>query len=91
MLYAEAGRHIYGGAASPDASYLIFSRSVADLGKVDHAKTTIALIRYKDTPMLGDDDEALRKAYPRAKRGTRLDLGNGWEPHWTAAELPPAK
>ena len=91
MLYAEAGRHIYGGAASPDGRYLMFSRSVEDLGKVDHAKTTIAMIRLADTPMLGDDDEALRKAYPNARRGVRLDLGPGWEPHWTAADISSTK
>ena len=61
MLYAEAGRHIYGGAASPDGRYLLFTRSVEDLGKVDHAKTTMAIIRYADTPMLGDDDAAFRE------------------------------
>ncbi len=91
MLYAEAGRHIYGGAVSPDGHYLLFSRSVADLGKVDHAKTTIALIRSADTPMLGDDDDALRKAYPNARRGVRLDLDAGWEPHWTAADISSTK
>ena len=90
MLYAESGRHIYGGASSPDGRYLLFSRSVEDLGKVDHAKTTIALIRFADTPMLGDDDSALRKRFPDARPAARLDLGPGWEPHWTASAYPSA-
>jgi Tol biopolymer transport system component len=87
MLYAESGRHIYGGATSPDGRYLLFSRSVEDLGKVDHARTTIAVIRLADTPMLGDDDPALRRRFPDAKPASRLDLGPGWEPHWTAAAV----
>jgi Tol biopolymer transport system component len=87
MLYAEAGRHVYGGAASPDGRYLLFTRSVEDLGKVNHAKTTMAIIRYADTPMLGDEDAALRKSFPNARSGVRLELGPGWEPHWTAAPI----
>jgi Tol biopolymer transport system component len=84
MLYAEAGRHIYGACASPDGRYLLFTRSEEDLGRVDHRRTTLALIRVADAPMLGDDDHALRKRSPEAKRCVRLDLGPGWEPHWTA-------
>lgn len=87
MLYAEAGRHVYGGASSPDGRYYLFTRSVEDLGKVDHAKTTMAIIRAGDTPMLGDDDPALRAMFPNAKPARRLDLGPGWEPHWTFAEI----
>lgn len=87
MVYAEAGRHIYGGASSPDGRYYLFTRSVEDLGKVDHARTTMSIIRAADTPMLGDDDPALRSRFPDAKYTLRLDLGPGWEPHWTAAEI----
>jgi Tol biopolymer transport system component len=87
MLYAEAGRHIYGGAPSPDGRFLLFSRTVEDLGKVDHAKTTLAIIKVADTPMLGDEHGDLRKQFPGAKRAVRLDLGPGWEPHWTGAEI----
>ena len=83
MLYAEEGRHIYGACASPDGRYLLFTRSVEDLGKVDHAGTTMAIIRRSDTPMRGDAGEALRKRFPQAPLGPRLDLGPGWEPHWT--------
>lgn len=87
MLYAEFSRHIYGAATSPDARYLLFTRSEEDLGKVDHAKTTMAIIRAADTPMLGEENPALRSRFPAAKRALRLDLGPGWEPHWTRAEI----
>jgi Tol biopolymer transport system component len=88
MLYAEAGRHIYGACASPDGRYLLFSRSEEDLGRVDHKRTTLALIRVADAPMLGDEEVTLRKRFPDAKRSLRLDLDPGWEPHWTAGESP---
>jgi Tol biopolymer transport system component len=83
-LYAEAGRHIYGACSSPDGKYLLFTRSVEELGKVDHAGTTMAIIRWADTPMIGGELGALRTRLPDAKSGPRLDLGPGWEPHWTA-------
>jgi Tol biopolymer transport system component len=87
-LYVEEGRHIYGACASPDGKYALFSRSVEDLGKVDHTGTTMAIIRWADTPMIGDDSAALQKRFPNARHGPRLDLGQGWEPHWTFAQLP---
>ncbi len=69
-LHAETDRHIYGACASPDGRHLLFTRSVADLGKVDNSETTLALIRW---PTGTNDVE-----------GPRLDLGPGWEPHWSA-------
>jgi dipeptidyl aminopeptidase/acylaminoacyl peptidase len=89
-LYAEEGRHIYGACASPDMKYLLFTRSVEDLTKVDHKDTTMAIIRWADTPMRGDDGESLRKRFPEAPLGPRLDLGPGWEPFWTLVDLAPA-
>jgi len=74
ILYTEEGQNIYGGCASPDGAYLIFTRSVPDLGRADRAKTRMALIRAKDTPMA-------------AGAGPRLDLPLGWEPHWTYADI----
>jgi Tol biopolymer transport system component len=87
MLYAESGRHIYGGASSPDGRYYLFTRSQEDLGKVDHMKTNMAIIRAVDTPMLGDENEELHKRFPTGKPTRRLDLGPGWEPHWTRFEI----
>ncbi len=87
MLYAEHGRHIYGACASPDGRYLLFTPSIEDLGRVDHAGTTMAIIRAADAPMRGDAGESLRKRFPAASTGPRLDLCPGWEPHWTLADL----
>jgi len=87
MLYAEEGRHIYGGCASPDGKYLLFTRSIEDLGKVDQSQTTLAIIRWADTPMIGVASESLKKQYPDSKAGTRLDLGLGWEPGWTYTDI----
>jgi Tol biopolymer transport system component len=90
-LYVEGGRHIYGACASPDQKYLLFTRSVEDLGKVDHTGTTMAIIRWADTPMIGDQSEALEKRLPKARHGPRLDLGQGWEPHWTFRDVKAPK
>ena len=75
MLYAEPERHIYGACASPDGRFLLFTRSEEDLGRVDHAKTTMAIIRLADAPLRGT-----------ATMTNRLDLGPGWEPHWARGE-----
>ncbi|MCI0541274.1 MAG: hypothetical protein L0Z50_39240 [Verrucomicrobiales bacterium] len=91
LLYAEESRHIYGACASPDAQYLLFTRSVDDLGAVGKSQTTMAVLRWADTPMLGDEGAALRQQYPEAKTARRLDLGPGWEPHWTYSEAPAAR
>ena len=91
MLYTEQGRHIYGACPSPDAKYLLFTRSVEDLGAVGKSQTTMAVLRWSDAPMLGDDSAELRKQFPNAKPARRLDLGPGWEPHWTYSEAPAAR
>ena len=69
-IYSETGRHIYGACASPDGQHVLFTRSAEDLGKV--TGIDMAIIRW---PKAADPGEA----------PPRLDLGPGWEPHWTAA------
>ncbi|MBL9135654.1 MAG: PD40 domain-containing protein [Verrucomicrobiales bacterium] len=88
MVYAETERHVYGACPSPDGKYLLFTRSVADLGAVGKSQTTLSVVRWADTPMRGDDSAELRQRFPDAKPSQRLDLGPGWEPHWTLKELP---
>jgi len=73
-LYAEAGRHIYGACPSPDGKYLVFTRSLEDLGKVPEIE--MAVIRWP-----GEADPREAATVPR------LDLGSGWEPHWTLKEM----
>lgn len=91
FLYGESGRHIYGACASPDGKELLFTRSVEDLGAVGKSQTTMAIVRLADTPMNGDNSPALQSRFPAAKTGPRLDLGPGWEPHWTGNEAAGAR
>jgi Tol biopolymer transport system component len=84
---AEEGRHFYGGCASPDGQYVVFTRSEADLGKVDNSKTRMAIVRWADTPVLIGENAPLRKTWPQARSGPLLDLSWGWEPHWTYADI----
>jgi Tol biopolymer transport system component len=72
-IYAEAGHHIYGACASPDGKWVLFTRSVEDLGQVK--ETLMAIIRW---PKNGESVEA---------DVPRLDLGPGWEPHWTPHDI----
>jgi len=88
-LYAEENHHVYGACASPDMKYLLFTRHVADATKIASNDATMAIIRWADTPMRGDDGESLRRRFPEARTGPRLDLGPGWEPFWTLADLAP--
>ncbi len=83
LLYAEQGRHMYGGCVSPDGQYVLFTRSEVDLGKVDNSRTRMAIIRRKDTPMVGGTDESLHREFSNARTGPVLDLSWGWEPAWT--------
>ena len=87
LLYAEQGRHMYGGCVSPDGKYILFTRSEKDLGRVDNSRTRMAIIRWKDTPMVGGNTESLRKEYPAVQSGPLLDLSSGWEPHWTYSDV----
>ena len=88
LLYGEDGRHIYGGAVSPDGKYIVFTRSLRD-GNEDTAE--IGLIRLGDAPIIAGESKALRRQYPKAKDGPALALGPGWEPHWTGGEIAGGK
>jgi len=87
LLYAEDGLHIYGGCISPDGKYILFTRSTEDLGKVDNSRTKMAIIRWKDTPMMVGHNESLHKKSPHARAEPLLDLSWGWEPHWTYSDV----
>lgn len=84
-LYMEATRHVYGACVSPDGQYLLFTRSDDDMGEKDSSQAVMAIIRRADTPMAGGPGAS--KEFPETKLGPRLDLGQGWEPHWTSSEV----
>jgi Tol biopolymer transport system component len=73
-LYAETERHLYGACASPDGKFVLFTRSGEDLGRVGTIE--MAIIRW---PTAGQS--------PAPNSMPRLDLGPGWEPHWTSTIL----
>lgn len=55
--------------------------------QIDQRDTRMAIIRWADTPMRGDQGEGLRQRLPDARTGPHLDLGPGWEPCWTRVDL----
>jgi Tol biopolymer transport system component len=88
LVVAEEGRHLYGACDCPDGKYLLFTRSVEDLGAVGKSQTTMAIVRWADTPMVLDVSASLQQQFPAAKPAQYCDLGPGWEPHWTLSEAP---
>ena len=84
LVYGEDGRHLYGGAVSPDGRYVLFTRSLTD-GNEDTAE--VGLMRLSDAPTIAGESKALRKLHPKTKDGPALSLGPGWEPHWTYARI----
>jgi Tol biopolymer transport system component len=87
LVYGEDGRHIYGGALAPDGKYVIFTRSNMEGGGLEEGGAPIGLMRLQDAPSIGGASPALRKLHPKTKDGPVLNLGTGWEPHWTYAEV----
>jgi Tol biopolymer transport system component len=88
LVYGEDGRHVYGGAVSPDMKYALFTLAPTDGG---FEASQIHLMRLADAPIIGGTSLALRKAHPNAKNGPYLELTAGWEPHWTYAAIGGAK
>ncbi len=88
LVYAENGRHIYGGHVSPDGKYVIFTGNAQEDGDSEHAGAPMELMRLSDAPMIGGNDrEDLIKQFPKAKNGPVLKLPHGWEPIWTLHEI----
>lgn len=84
LVYGEDGRHIYGGALSPDGKYVLFTRSLRD-GGMDTG--VLNIMRLADAPTIGGESKSLRQLHPATKDGPVLVLTPGWEPHWTYAEI----
>lgn len=90
LVYAEDGRHIYGGHVSPDGKYALFTGNPQEDGDPGNNGAPMALLRLADAPLLGGDSAALRKLHPNAKSGPVLALPTGWEPCWTYHEVTSA-
>jgi Tol biopolymer transport system component len=91
LVYAEEGRHIYGGCISPDGNYILFTGNKEEDGDPRNAGAPMGLLRLRDAPMITGVSEAARKGHHDAKDGPVLTLPAGWEPHWTAAKPEPPK
>lgn len=87
LLFGEDGVHIYSGAYSPDAKYILFSKCPEDGGGSEKSGGTICLMRIEDAPTIAGPSEELRKLHPNAKSGTVIEIDQGWEPHWTFTEV----
>ena len=87
LLFAEDGRHVYGGCISPDGKYVLFTGNKNEDGDPQNSGAPMGLMRLADAPILGGDSAALRAAHPNTKIGPVLRLPSGWEPHWTYKDL----
>lgn len=91
FVYGEEGAHIYGGGMSPDGVYVLFTKSRGDGGGSEReGGGAMTLMRYADTPAIHGESAEMRAAYPNTVDGPELDLGQGWEPHWTFTEIESA-
>ena len=91
LLYAEDGRHVYGGHVSPDGQYVLFTGNMQEDGDPNRAGAPMGLLRLRDAPLIGGASRELRKLHPQAGDGPVLTLPEGWEPCWTSSELPAGK
>jgi Tol biopolymer transport system component len=87
MIYGEDGYHIYGGALSPDAQYVLFTRCPEDGGGSEESGAPICVMRMADASVVAGPSPDLRGVHPDAKDAPVLQLVDGWEPYWTYAEI----
>lgn len=87
LVYAEEGRHVYGGHVSPDGRYVIFTGNIQENGDPGNVGAPMGLMRLADMPVIGGQDGEARSMYPNAKSGPALKLPVGWEPCWTFFEI----
>jgi Tol biopolymer transport system component len=87
LVYGEDGRHIYGGCASPDGRYVLFTGNDSEDGDPSHEGSAMGLMRLADAPTIGGASPALRKLHGKTKDGPVLTLPKAFEPHWTSARL----
>jgi dipeptidyl aminopeptidase/acylaminoacyl peptidase len=87
LVFGEDGRHVYGGHASPDGKYVLFTGNMREDGDPGHAGAPMGLMRLADAPIVAGESKDLRKLHPDAKSGPYLTLPDGWAPSWTFAEI----
>ncbi len=85
LLYAQPGRHVYGGCISPDGKYALFTGNKQEDGDPGHSGAPMGIIRLDSAPVIRGEAGALRKQYPNAVEEPVLELPAGWEPHWWEA------
>lgn len=91
LVYAEDGRHLYGGCVSPDGRYVLFTGNVQEDGDPTRSGAPMSLMRLTDAPIIAGPSKALRKVHHDAKDGPVLQLVDGWEPCWTYADTGETK
>jgi Tol biopolymer transport system component len=77
LLYAEDGRHTYGGCLSPDGQFALFTGNAQEDGDPNNAGAPMQVMRVADAGKAG-------------KSAPLLTLTAGWEPLWTGHEIIPA-
>ena len=82
LVYAEDGRHIYGGCVSPDGRYAVFTGNGVEDGDPAAGGAPMGLLRLADAPIVSGTSPALRARHPAARSGPVLALPPGWEPCW---------
>jgi len=87
LIYAEEGRHVYGGHVSPDGRYVIFTGNIQENGDPTNKGGPMNLMRLADGPIIIGQSTELRELHPKAKGGPVLELPIGWEPSWTFADI----
>lgn len=87
LLFAEDGRHIYGGAVSPDGRYALFTGNVEEDGDPGNAGAPMQIMRLAEAPIIKGKSPEPRGKFPKANEGPLLTLPTGWEPLWTAKEI----
>jgi Tol biopolymer transport system component len=85
LVYAEDGRHVYGGCVSPDGKYVLFTGNKEEDGDPKRAGAPMGVLRLRDAPIIAGASQSVRKENPGANDGPVLTLPVGWEPHWTSA------
>ncbi|MDZ4860240.1 MAG: hypothetical protein SGI88_14785 [Candidatus Hydrogenedentes bacterium] len=87
LVFGEDGFHIYGGALSPDARYVLFTKCPVDGGGSESAGAPICVMRLADAPIIQGESMDLRAVHPITNDGPVLELSAGWEPCWTLNNL----